>query len=156
MIVSLRRILFPTDFSDPAKEAQQYACTLAEKFDAQLHALHIVHDPFHSIPAARVSWAVPEHDDLKQHVESARLHLLRELGDEWTDRRRAVCSVKLGLPAEEILNYVDQHEIDLIVIGTHGRRGLSHMLLGSVAEKLVRIATCPVLTVHPKGHQFLI
>ena len=154
MNVSLRRILFPTDFSDPAKESQQYACTLAERFGAELHGLHVVHDPFHDVPASRVSWAVPDHE-LTQHVHSAHQHLLREMGEVWTERRKAVCSVKVGLPVDEILRYAQEHEIDLIVIGTHGRRGLTHLLLGSVAEKLVRVATCPVLTVHPKGHQFV-
>jgi nucleotide-binding universal stress UspA family protein len=61
----------------------------------------------------------------------------------------------VGRPFEEIVRFAKEHQIDLIVIGSHGRRGLSHLLLGSVAERVVRIAGCPVLTVRPDQHQFV-
>ena len=84
-------------------------------------------------------------------VEAAEKQLQVDLGPAST----AIRHVTIGFPIEEIMKYAGEHDIDLIVVGTHGHTGLSHLLLGSVAEKLVRLATCPVLTVHPKGHQFV-
>ena len=74
----------------------------------------------------------------------------------WSQQHVVVHSTVMGLAVDEILSYAKEQEIDLLVVGTHGHTGLSRLLIGSVAEKLVRISLCPVLTVHPKGHQFLV
>ena len=155
MFVSIRRILFPTDFSEPAKEAQKYAMALADRFGAELHLLHVVPEVAMPLPDSTTSWTLPA-ADLKLQVEAAEQRLLQDLGPDWAEERRTVHTAVVGNAVEEIVKYAKEHEIGLIVIGTHGRTGLSHLLLGSVAEKLVRLATCPVLTVHPQGHQFLI
>ena len=155
MFVSIRRILFPTDFSEPAKEAQKYAMALADRFGAELHLLHVVPEVAMPLPDSTTSWTLPA-ADLKLQVEAAERQLLHDLGPDWAEERRTVHTAVVGNAVEEIVKYAREHEIGLIVIGTHGRTGLSHLLLGSVAEKLVRLATCPVLTVHPHGHQFLI
>jgi nucleotide-binding universal stress UspA family protein len=89
---------------------------------------------------------------MKAQVDAAEQHLQSVMGAGST----AIRTVTVGFPVEEIMKYAADHDIDLIVVGTHGHTGLSHLLLGSVAEKLVRLATCPVLTVHPKGHQFVV
>ncbi len=154
MIVSIRRILFPTDFSEPAAEAQQYAMALADRFGAELHLLHVVVPPVVPFPDSPTSWTMPE-SGLKEQVLSAEQRLAKEIGS-WAEERRTVSTVKVGFAVEEIVEYARDCTIDLIVVGTHGLKGISHLLMGSVAEKLVRIATCPVLTVHPQGHQFLI
>lgn len=154
MFVELRRILFPTDFSEPAKQAQHYAIALADKFDSELHLLHVVPQITIPLPEASSSWTLPE-SDLQQQVEDAQMRLLQEIGPQWIDRHRAVQAVKIGYVVEEIVQYAKDEEIDLIVLGTHGHTGLTHLLMGSTAEKVVRLATCPVLTVHPKGHQFV-
>ena len=155
MFVSIRRILFPTDFSEQAKEAQKYAMALADRFGAELHLLHVVPEVAMPLPDSTTSWTLPA-ADLKLQVEAAERQLLHDLGPDWAEERRTVHTAVVGNAVEEIVKYAKEHEIGLIVIGTHGRTGLSHLLLGSVAEKLVRLATCPVLTVHPQGHQFLI
>ena len=155
MIVSLRKILFPTDFSEPAKKAQKYAMTLAEKFGAELHVLHVVPEMILPATDSYTVWTLPE-GSMKEQIELAEQQLAAELGPEWTETRHAVCKVTVGFPVEEIMQYAQEQDVDLIVVGTHGHTGLSHLLMGSVAEKLVRLATCPVLTVHPKGHQFVI
>ena len=155
MFVSIRRILFPTDFSEPAKEAQKYAMALADRFGAELHLLHVVPEVAMPLPDSTNAWTLPA-ADLKLQVEAAEQRLLQDLGPDWAEERRTVHTAVVGNAVEEIVKYAKEHEIGLIVIGTHGRTGLSHLLLGSVAEKLVRLATCPVLTVHPQGHQFLI
>lgn len=151
MIVSIRRILFPTDFSKPAKEAQKYATTLAEKFGAELHVLHVVPEIILPATDTYTAWTLPE-GGMKAQLESAEKQLQSEFGAIPGSR----CSVVVGFPVEETMKYAADNDVDLIVVGTHGHTGLSHLLLGSVAEKLVRLAKCPVLTVHPQGHQFVV
>jgi len=154
MKISIRRILFPTDFSAPAKEAQLYAMSLADRFGAELHLLHVVPlvVPY---PDASFPWVVPE-NEMQLQVEAASRHLAKELDATWAQEHVVVYKAVMGLAVDEILGYVKEHDIDLLVVGTHGHSGLARLLIGSVAEKLVRTATCPVLTVHPTGHQFLI
>lgn len=149
MIVSIRRILFPTDFSEPARHAQGYAKTLAEKFGAELHVIHVVPEVIMPATDSIAVWTLPE-GSMKAQVESAERQLASVAGDA------AIRTVTVGFPVEEIMKYAKEHSIDLLVVGTHGHTGLSHLLLGSVAEKLVRLASCPVLTVHPTGHQFVV
>ncbi len=155
MLVSIRRVLFPTDFSEPAKHAQQYAMSLADRFGAELHLLHVVPENPMPFPDSASSWTLATTDQQWQ-VDAAHKQLLHELGPDWPAGQRVVHAAVIGLAVDEIVKYAQQHEIELIVIGTHGRTGLSRLLLGSVAEKLIRLATCPVLTVHPKDHPFLI
>lgn len=90
-----------------------------------------------------------------KRVEEAEQEIRREVST-WSEERRVISTVVTGFAVEEIVKYAEEHSIDLIVVGTHGLTGISHLLIGSVAEKLVRAATCPVLTVRPGGHQFLI
>ena len=156
METSIRRILIPTDFSPPARQAEHYAVALSQKFAAELHVLHVVEDPALPVHGSRYSWVVPDdilprllekaEHELKLAVPSADLNLIGQ---------KLVRKIVVGHPVNAINEYAIEHHIDLIVIGTHGRSGLSHLLLGSSAEKLVRMSTCPVLTVHPNGHQFV-
>lgn len=150
MTISVRRILFPTDFSEPARQAQKYAAALAEKFGAELHAMNVVPEIILPATDSYTVWTLPE-GGMKAQLDAAEALLKTEVGLPTTVIRH----VTVGFPVEEIMKYAGEHDIDLIVVGTHGHTGLSHLLLGSVAEKLVRLATCPVLTVHPKGHQFV-
>lgn len=154
MKVLVQRILFPTDFSEPAKEAQQYAITLAEQVGAELHILHVVPQAIDYSGIAS-PYAAPQDDtDLQLNLANERLSKLVDpvSAGKLSIRRTAV----VGMAVEEILRYADAQQIDLIVVGTHGHTGLSRLLIGSVAEKVVRLSYCPVLTVHPKGRQFLI
>lgn len=145
--VTIRRIVVATDFSPPANHALEYACALAEKFAAELHVLHVVVEPL-PLPAPDGAWIRPE-NVVPGLVEEARRDLARHTDGINLQAGSLVCSVEVGFPIEQILKYVADHQGDLIVLGTQGHRGLSRLLLGSVAEKIVRLATCPVLTVHP-------
>jgi nucleotide-binding universal stress UspA family protein len=131
------RILVPTDFSAPSDAALAYARGLAGTFDATLHLLHVLENEF-----LRPVVADP------QALETAALrHLQKRLTDD--DRRRfhAIPAIERSdAPADEIVSYARTQDIDLIVMGTHGRSGMAHLLVGSVAEKVVRAAPCPVLT----------
>jgi nucleotide-binding universal stress UspA family protein len=132
------RILVPTDFSAPSEAALAYGREIAERFDAALHLIHVAENPF-------LRAAVVDRRSLDEAHE-------RWLQDRLTDadlRRGAVAIVEQSdEPDSEILRYAKSANIDLIVMGTHGRTGLARVVLGSVAEAVVRAAPCPVLTVH--------
>ena len=139
------RILVPTDFSEPSDAALQYARTVATKFGGTLHVLHIVEDPYRAAYASEVY--VPELADLREDLiadAEARMQALLNPSDFTS--LGATAEALIGTPAWAIVEYANGHDIDLIVMGTHGRGGMSHLLLGSVAEKVVRTASCPVLT----------
>jgi nucleotide-binding universal stress UspA family protein len=150
----VRRILYPTDFSQATKAAARYACDLADQFNAELHLLHVLHDLTSLMPYTAVTlWAKPEH--IADLVTGAQ-RLLDTIPDAvWANGKAIVRMVRVGHVADEITTYARQHAIDLIVIGTHGHTGLKHALLGSIAEKVVRTAGCPVLTVRDKAVQVL-
>lgn len=153
-MITLKKILFPTDLSEPAGEAQLYACSLAEQYGAELHVLSVVQDVTLVSPDPNNPWVIPASslDEVKASVSQA----LEKIPDaKWSAGKSVVRSVRTGIPFLEIIRYAKEQDVDLIVLGTHGRTGLVHVLLGSVAEKVVRKAPCPVLTVHPKGHQFV-
>lgn len=147
MTAAIRRILIATDFGTAAREALLYACDIANKFDAELHLLHVITEPV-PLPDSEAAWFEPA-TALPNVIQSFERQLASDSAQlPLSGSRKAICSVKVGYPVDEIMKYLSEFSIDLLVLGTHGHRGLSHLLLGSVAEKLVRLATCPVLTVH--------
>jgi nucleotide-binding universal stress UspA family protein len=153
-MIHLKRILWPTDFSETSKVAGVYACTLAEQFGAELHLLHVVEDVLTLIPEAGMVFPPPS--EYQPKVRASAEKALSNLPDaSWGQANVVVRHVRNGHPFLEIVRYAKEAEIDMIVVGTHGRTGLVHVLLGSVAEKVVRKAPCPVLTVRPDTHQFV-
>jgi len=151
-MIRLNRILFPTDFSDCSRRAQEYAASLAEQYQAELHLLHVLTDLTSFVGNGGAMFSVPDSYYAEQKL-AAEDALSRLLPTEWMAGRQVTCATRLGNPFVEIVAYAKEQEIDLIVIGTHGHGALMHMLLGSVAERVVRMASCPVLTVRPAGHQ---
>lgn len=159
-MIKLERILVPTDFSDCSVEAAKYACALAEQFNAELSVLHVIHDYATEIPDFGMGLTFPAYleklpERLEKLEEDAIGRLTQVLDPAWEVGKRVTLATKLGHPFTEILRFVKEHQIDMIVMGTHGRTALPQMLMGSVAEKVVRKASCPVLTVRPDGHQFV-
>jgi nucleotide-binding universal stress UspA family protein len=145
----IRRILYPTDFSERSETAWAYAKSFAKKYASELHLIHVLQEPVAVLPESSIAVAAPA-ANLPELIEAAENGLRQyevEAPASITDRR-----VLHGPSAEEIVRYAKEAEIDLMVIGTHGRTGLAHVLLGSVAEKIVRKAPCAVLTVRPHGH----
>jgi nucleotide-binding universal stress UspA family protein len=132
------RILVPTDFGDASEAALAYAREIADRFDAALHLIHVAENPFLRAVVT----------DRRSLEEAPARWLEDRLTD--TDRRRGAVAIveQSDEPANEILRYAKSANIDLIVMGTHGRTGLARVVLGSVAEAVVRAAPCPVLTVH--------
>lgn len=148
--IQIRQILFSTDFSAPSRHALEYAVALTEKFGAELHVLHVVEEPTLPVHGSKYAWAVGD-DIVPKIVDQAKLELALAVPEHHllAIDRRLVREIRVGHPVTEIVNYAEQKEMDLIVIGTHGRSGISHLLLGSVAEKVVRLAKCPVFSIHP-------
>lgn len=146
--ISIRNILVPTDFSAPAEGAWRYAVTLAKLFRSRLHVLHVVAEPYAYPWGSNEMSTLPMADYLAQAEESARERLATFVAASTGHGRRVRAVTKVGAPVEQILEYADAQKIDLIVIGTHGRGLVGQMLLGSVAERVVRRAKMPVLTVH--------
>ena len=147
-MLPIRRILFPTDFSEYAEHAWSYALTFAQEFGAEVHLLHVVAPPPRLAEAYAVNFD-PE-KMVKALTEEANASMDRtvEAAKSWGLIFRR--EVRVGVDFREIIDYATKHDIDLIVMATHGRTGLAHALLGSVAEKVVRKSPCPVLTIkHP-------
>ena len=152
-MLKLNRILLPTDFSSYSQEATQYACGFVEKFDAQLHLMHVLEKLPSTTPAFGGGLALSSY--VKESRQAAEKAMSQILDPDWHESHEVVCSIEEGTPFLAILRYAKQNDIDLIVMGTHGHSGLAHVLMGSVAERVVRKASCPVLTVRPSGHEFV-
>lgn len=153
MAIKIKRILLPTDFSSYSATATKYACELVTKFDAELHLLHTLEVHLASTPAFGMGLALPQY--LHESKAAAEKALTSVLDPQWSVGRKVVHAVVEGSPKVEIVRYARTHDIDVIVLATHGRSGLAHIIIGSVAEGVVRTAPCPVLTVRPEGHQFV-
>jgi nucleotide-binding universal stress UspA family protein len=143
--MKISHILFPTDFSEGALQALPYAVRMARSEGAKLHMLHVIYDIATAsglhIPHASV-------DVMYREMEASAAKELDRFGlSERGDLKDVTHTVLRGVPYEEILKFAKEKKIDLIVIGTHGRKGLDRVLFGSTAERVVRNADCPVLTV---------
>lgn len=142
-----KSILVPTDFGEPAEQATALAVTFAEKFDAKLTLLHVYELPPVYGYGEALAWPMEDFAREAQKSLDAALSKLKEL------HPRADAVLETGDASERILAVAKSRNVDLIVMGTHGRRGLAHVLLGSVAEKVVRRSPVPVLTAGPRGSQ---
>jgi universal stress protein A len=145
--VDIRRILAPTDFSEYSKQAVAYAYELAQTFSARLLLLHVVELPVYPVeaflPSAEGTTLL---DDLERQ---ARLELAQLLSKAEHPKVDVMCLVAVGTPYYKILEVAEAEKVDLIVMATHGRTGLGHLVMGSVAERVMRMAPCPVLTIRP-------
>ncbi len=153
----IRNVLVATDFSECSGAALTYGRALASRFGARLHVLHVIEVVAAADVAGIGVYASTAPDLYLQLEASAReqLHQLVSAADRELLQVRAA-TVTGDTPARAIGEYALAEDIDLIVVGTHGRRGLSHLLLGSVAERVVRSAPCPVLTVRHPEREFVL
>jgi universal stress protein A len=151
MALDIRHILAPTDFSDSSKKAISDALELAQTFGAKLSLLHIV-----ELPPYPIEGFVPPTmgadllGDLERQATAKLAQVLPEAQGATIEVTRAVTT---GSPPRKIVETAEAADVDLIVMATHGRTGLSHLLIGSVAERVVRTAPCPVLTIRPAAEQ---
>jgi len=149
----IRRILVPTDFSPNSSEATAWAADLAGRYKAGITLVHVYQPVSMILPEGFVLKSADDIADLLHSLDAALAEAKSQLAA--LAPGVAIDSVLLqGAPFAEIVRHAREKRFDLIVIGTHGRSGLRHALLGSVAEKVVRKSHCPVLTVRLTGHQF--
>ena len=153
-MIRMQRILSPTDFSDLAVHSTEYACAFAEKFGAEIHVVHVVDEAYQYWMAMGPN-SLPVGPTPEELLGGAKEQMQRWQKERFAGlARQPVTDVMVGRPFLEIIRYARESQVDLIVMGTHGRSGLTHVLLGSVTEKVVRKAPCPVLTVRAPGHKF--
>ncbi len=150
-MITLKNILCPIDHSDGSKEALKYAVSLALKDKAKLYLLHIIDIRSFNEGLEAMAMQIPDEETLEQ----LRIKLLDCIPEEIRDNMNVEAIVIQGVPFAEIISIAREKEVDMIVIGSHGRTGISHMMLGSVSEKVVRKAPCPVLTVRQPNQKFV-
>ena len=145
----LRDVLVPVDFESTSIHALAYARDLARTFGATLHVLHVLEDAF--ALAAGTEGSLSAFPRLEREAEDDARRRLQDLLTDADRKAGAMTAVRLGTsPASSIVAYATEIQADVIVMGTHGRRGTSIGTIGSVAEQVVRTAKCPVLTVREK------
>ena len=150
-MISLKKILCPIDHSDCSKEALKYAVSFAMRDEAKLYLLHIIDIRSFNESLNAMPTQIPDNETLEQ----LRIKLLDCIPEEIRDDMDVEAIVIQGIPFVEIISTSREKEIDMIVMGSHGRTGISHMMLGSVSEKVVRKAPCPVLIVRQPDQKFV-
>lgn len=151
-MASFNRILLATDFSDTAACAVEHAILLARTFGAHLHVLHVLES---EIPVMMdgVTYLPPNYFEEMEKMAAERLEEVIPRADR--DKLSVTLVMRKGNPFLEVVRYARDQKMDLIVLGTHGRGAIAHVLMGSVAEKVVRKASCAVLTVRHPQHEFV-
>lgn len=140
-------ILFATDFSEISEYAFDYAYTLAKKLNSKLIIMHVINEPvdLRGFYVPHISF-----ESLEKEIEDAAVKMMEKFCsgriEDLTGTETVIVS---GIPYDEILAKADEEKVSLIVLGTHGRAGLDHLLFGSTAERVVRRSRCPVMTIRP-------
>jgi nucleotide-binding universal stress UspA family protein len=145
---SIHSILVPIDFSLHSKNALKYAVPLAEKFKASLHLVYVVEPTIYPADLGFGQVVLPGVEEELREKGGEELQSLME--KEIGGRVKSSCAVRTGNPHQEILREAEELGVALIVVATHGHSGVEHMLFGSTADRIVRNAKCPVLTVRPE------
>jgi nucleotide-binding universal stress UspA family protein len=153
-MIALKDILVATDFGEPAEAALTYGRELARTYGATLHVLHIVDDVYLRLGGDAYMAVLPDLQRDAEQAAQARLDALLIDNDPIPLPVKKV-TLTSAAPASAIVEYASSNAIDLIVVGTHGRSAVAHLLMGSVAERVVRTAPCPVLTVRHPEREFI-
>jgi nucleotide-binding universal stress UspA family protein len=143
----------PTDFSDYSQEALQYGISFCQEYDANLVLLHVIEDPFYLSTGANFGFDMDSFfRKMEEKSEQQMIDLVPpdQLPPEHVER-----VIVRGTPFLEIIRSAKEQKADMLVIATHGRTGLAHVLMGSVTEKVVRKVPCPVLVVRKAQHEFV-
>ncbi len=144
----VQKILFPLDFASNFEPLVPWVDTFAQKFDATVYVLFVTQDL-----SSFSTFYVP-HGNIEsfqqEALSAAQKKMEATAKDLFKNLHKLETRVEMGSPAEKILETVKKEKIDLIIMGAHGRKGLERAIFGSVADKVVQSATCPVMTIHPK------
>ena len=154
-MIAIKNVLVPTDFGEASDAALTYGRELASRFGATLHVLHVADNIYlQAFGAETYAAMAPKLQADLEEVAKNQLHeLLIDSDKSGPPTKQALLTS--STPAFAIVDYAKEHDIDLIVMGTHGRGPLAHLVMGSVAERVVRTASCPVLTVRHPEHEFV-
>ena len=152
-MIELKQVVYTTDFSDFSGAALKYALSFCTEYKAKLYVVHVIEPPTY----------YPEYHDYVPIVEDLLVRAKERMNKELDDVKKLAGQqemeveglIREGTPFVEIIKAARENEIDLIVIATHGRTGLSHAIFGSTAEKVIRGAPCPVLSIKPPEHSFV-
>jgi nucleotide-binding universal stress UspA family protein len=149
--MAIKRILVPIDFSKDSLKALAYATDFAASFGARIALLHVVEPIYYATPTDIYTASANIAPLLDQQRRAAEQQFARIVAGMEKKGRRIQATIKTGAPSQVIVDSAKKDRADLIIMATHGRTGLAHLFMGSVAEKVVRSAACPVLTVRGKG-----
>jgi len=152
-MIRIKNILFPTDFSESSTYALRYALSFAKDYRAKLYVLHVVEEVAYSVPFDMLQ-APPLAEFLADLEEQAKKALEKVVPESMRGEIEYELLLRKGVPFYEIIKTAAELGVDLVVCGTHGRTGFKHMLFGSVAEKVIRKAPCPVLSVRHPDQKF--
>lgn len=152
-MIDLKRIVTATDFSQHSKVALKYAAAFAKAFNAEVVLVHVLERPdfLGQLPPVAEGYLPPDLPEVQE--KHARVQCEQALAEANLTHARVV--LPKGAPYAEIVRVATEENADLVIVGTHGRGALAHLLLGSVAERVVRVAPCPVLTVRLGEHEFV-
>ncbi|MCU0426252.1 MAG: universal stress protein [Candidatus Kapabacteria bacterium] len=150
MLTKNAQILVPTDFSAPSNHALEYAETFAKAFDATLHLAHVIQEIEYTEEWGNVYTKLKEVREMVEEQSRQKLHALQERLT--ANGINSTLVIAHGRPDVVLKEYIEKHGISLVIIGTSGKRGVEHFVLGSTTERLLRSASCPVLAVRMKQH----
>ncbi len=150
--ITLKRILVPIDFSDNSKKALRYALPLAKQFGASITLINII-EP--TVFPSDFGFGQMNFPDLEQELIHKSQEELESIAASMSTPVKITSVVKTGIPFVEVTSYADEEKIDLIIVATHGRTGVEHILFGSTAEKIIRKAPCPALVVRAEERDFI-
>jgi nucleotide-binding universal stress UspA family protein len=148
--MDIKNILFSTDFSEGSSLGLRYAVDMTKSYQAKLYLVHVIYDI-----AKATGWYIPQvsTEKLYRDIEEGAQKELDQYGlEELSGIGKVERHILKGVPYEEIVRFADENKIDLIIMGTHGRKGIDRVLFGSTASQVVRYAPCPVLTVRIPAH----
>jgi nucleotide-binding universal stress UspA family protein len=145
MIPAFKTILMPTDFSEPSQRALEYATELGRRLGASLHLLHVIYFPIETAASPEGYWL--DLGGIRQQMREDAERRIQALASSLQGIEATTQVVEGTTPARAIVSVAKERPVQMIVMGTHGHGGVTHLLLGSVAERVVRTAACPVLTV---------
>jgi universal stress protein A len=152
MIQNVKKILAPIDFSEHSMNAMRSAMELAKDVGAEVHLMHVIAPHHHFIPLPLATSGEESRELVREAamIEQAEQELARIKKDDFGDSKNVLTFAVIGHPVQKLADYAKEQSIDLIVMSTHGRSSVEHMLLGGTTEKLVRSAPCSVLVIRPR------
>lgn len=149
LVLNIKKILLASDLGANSDRATEHARMFTSQFGAELHVLHVLEDVLVNTPSFGGGLALNSYVHESKSVVEQKIHSLFE--PSWLLGKQLVAATADGNAGDQILHYAKEHSIDLIIVGTHGRSGLSHMLVGSVAEQVTRKSRCAVVVVRSRA-----